>query len=173
MADLVTGLVQAVARGYVTPDSGWYINRTRDVLASLEAQFGSGTALDLVDKIGVAYLTFTASTTQTIDMLTHVVHPITSAAVAFARVRALVITVESTTDAATMTVGAHSTNGWTNLISTGGIILRAATTKNNAGLALIAPNTTGWAVSGSNKQLLFTPSAHVNTVRILALGASA
>jgi hypothetical protein len=172
MADTVTGSVRAQLKGIVTPDTGWYLNKSREAILALDAYFGPGTALDLVDRVGLVYIALTASTPLVVDLLTALVHPVTSATVTMARIRALAISVESTTDAASVTLAADPTNGFTNLISTGGMKLLSATTKNRAGTLVVAPNTTGYVLSGTNKRLLLTPSAHANTVRILALGAS-
>lgn len=170
MAATVTGNVEIRSEGTYTADTGFTRNRLQQVPLNLRAVFTSGTAADQVAKVGTTSLSLTASTPQTIDLTTALVDP-DGAAVSFARITALVFVVTCITDGASVTVAADATNGFSNFVSTGGFKIPASTDTNSSGAVFIAPNTTAYAVTGSNKRIQFTPSAHAITVDILALGS--
>ena len=84
--------------------------------------------------------------------------------------------VSPTTDGASVQVKQGASNGATNIIdaSTGaGLKVLAPTSSNDAGLALAAPNTTGYAITSTSKTLLLTPSAHAVVLDIIADGCDA
>ena len=159
-----------------TPASGFFSGQGFPANKSIKADLQSGTAVDQGDLVGATRLTFVASTPQTIDLTTDLKDP-TGVAVAFARIKELIFKVVSpTTDGATIFLKQGASNGFTNLIevTTGnGLKLHMPTSKNDAGLFLLAPNTTGWVVTGTNKTLLLTPSAHAIVLDIIGVGASA
>lgn len=142
---------------------------TRQLKAAFAA---AGVAADQVNLIYAATLTFLASTPQTLD-LTALTDPI-GGVVNFARVRFLVLRVNSTTNGAMLTLGAAATNEWTGMLAAAsGLKVLAATTGNDGFFVICAPNTTGYPVSGTSKNLLLTPSAHAFTVDILIAGCNA
>lgn len=132
----------------------------------------SGTAADTVDLKYSATLTFSASTAQTLDLTS--LTDIYGGAVNFARVRSLTISMKSTTDGATLTIGNAASNAWAAILgATGTLVMQAATSTNASMLVLTAPNTTGWVTSGSSKSLKLLPSAHAFSVDIEITGCSA
>ena len=174
----------AVVVGGVTPNSAFSITPSTGFVSgqqipigfpnSLSLQMANGTTADKVDLIYATTLTFTASTPQSID-LKSLTDPLGSA-VNFVKIRLLEIRVNSTTDAATLTLSPNASNGWTSFIaSSSSLVLRGVTTTNPYALSLYAaaPNTTGWTVGASNKVLDLTPSAHAFTVDIQIVGCSA
>lgn len=173
MPNTVTGTISGGITASVTPDAGWFRNATKQVTASIRAGLASGTALDQCDVVGFKLLTMVASTSQVVDLLADLVDPVSGAAITtLARVRGLAVRMEGTTDGSSCRVAADASNGFTNFISTGGMLVLPATTKNSAGLVIAAPNTTGYVVAAGNKRLIFTPSAHAFNVRLLVIGAS-
>jgi hypothetical protein len=169
----VTGTLKSTATFTQTPATG--------PLAALPLNFGptfntafktSGTLLDQVDLAYYATLTFVASTAQTLDLtaLTDVLNN----AVNFARVRGIGLRVNSTTDAASLLIGAAGTNEWNAFLSASGTLKVPASTAtpNDAWFVLTAPNTTGFVVDGTHKALKLTPSAHAFTVDVVIVGCS-
>lgn len=139
---------------------------------SLKADFTSGTTADKVDLKYSRTLTFASATAQTLDLSS--LTDDYGGAVAFVKIRSLLIRVKSTTDGATLTVGAAATNPWAAVLgTTGTLIIQSATSSNQAVLLLTAPNTSGYAVSGSSKSLKLLPSSHAFDVDIEITGTSA
>lgn len=173
MAITVTGSVGASVDATLIDSAGPLANKPVAVGFSIKSIFqASGTAADQVDKCYAKTLSFTASTAQNLDLTS--LTDIYGNAVSFARVRSILIKPKGTTDAATLTLAPHATNGWTNFLGASSALkLGMATSTNDAGFCASSPNTTGWAVSGSNKVLVLTPSAHAFDVDIEILGASA
>lgn len=131
----------------------------------------SGTAADQVDLKYSATLTFTASTAQTLDLTS--LTDVYGGAVNFARVKSITISMKSTTDGATLTLGAAGSNPWAAILgTTGTLVMQAATANNPSMLVLTAPNTTGWVTSGTSKAFKLTPSAHAFSVDIEITGCS-
>lgn len=173
MANTVTAAINGGITASITPDVGWFRNATKQVTAAIKSGLVAGTALDQCDVAGFKLFTLAVSTPTVVDLLADLVDPISGVAITtLARVRGLVVKIEGTTDGSSCIMAADTTNGFSNLVSTGGIILLPATAKNSAGLVLSAPNSTGYVVSASNKRLKFTPSAHSFDVRLLVIGAS-
>lgn len=132
----------------------------------------SGTAADQVDLKYSTTLTFSASTAQTLDLTS--LTDVYGGAINFARVRTITIKMKSTTDGATLTIGNAASNAWAAILgATGTLIMQASTSTNDSMLVLTAPNTTGWATSGSSKSLKLLPSAHAFSVDIEITGCSA
>lgn len=174
MAATVSGSARGAIRFTTVNDAGVFSGVSRDLTYALNAIFAAGTGEDQCDKVGVARLDLVASTSQDLDLASGLVDAYGAALSGMVRARCVIIQVETATDAASVTVAAHpTTNGWTNCLSTGGLILRNASTKSNAGLILCAPSATGWAIAAGNKVIRFTPSAHAQTVKILVAGSSA
>ena len=97
-------------------------------------------------------------------------------AVAFARVRAILILNRDINDGHNLTVGSTSTvsNSWTALISNPGTLTIGASTAVNSGVFFAAsPSTTGWAVTSTNKLLNLDPGANTLVVTVEITGASA
>lgn len=131
-----------------------------------------GTTADSANLIYSATIAFTAAP-QVLD-LTALTDP-TGGAVNFARVRSIWIKVKSTTDGTTLKLGygATTTNAWTSLVSNPGqIFLQASTANNDSMFVLSAPNTTGWAVSSTNKLLQLDPGAATFSADITIVGAN-
>ncbi len=180
MAATVTGGVSGTIQTTRTLDTGIFAGQQQTFSDTSKAQYQPGTAADLIDTRFVKRLTFTASTAQTLDLSNLTGDDY--AACNFARVRALWIRVNSTTDAATLTIdNAGATNPFTGFVSaTGQLTIHASTAdanaanglKNQGFVILTAPNTTGAAVgTGINLRLL--PSAHAFTADVVILGCSA
>lgn len=149
--------------------SGIFNGQNIPIPLNLQAILGNGTAADQVDGVYAATLSFTASTAQDLDLqdLTTVFGD----ALSFDVVRAIVLVVKSTTDAATLTVTPGSSNGATNILATGSSLpLRGSTSANQGMLILVAPNTTGYAVDSTHKVLTLTPSAHAFDVTVIVAG---
>lgn len=132
---------------------------------------GNATTADNVDLKYTTTLTFTASTAQTLDLTA--LTDIYGGTVNFARIRTMTLKQKSTTDGATLTLGAAAANPWAAIWGTTGThIMQASTSTNDAGLIITAPNTTGYVTSGSSKNLKLLPSAHAFSVDIEITGAS-
>ena len=154
-------------------NTGQSVPQTRTISSN---SLTNGTAADQINLVGAVRLTFTASTAQTIDLTTALLDP-SGSAVAFARIKRIIFKVISpTTDGASVQVKQGASNGATNIIDAGtgaGLKVLAPTSSNDAGLALIAPNTTGYLITSTNKTLLLTPSAHAIVLDIIADGCDA
>jgi len=152
-------------------NTGQSVSQTRTIASN---SLTNGSAADQINLVGAVRLTFTASTAQTIDLTTALLDP-SGSAVAFARIKRLLIKfVSPTTDGATLAIKQGASNGWTNFIDGGsgnGLTLQAPTSNNDAGGCFVAPNTTAWAVTSTNKTLLLTPNAYPVVVDIIADGA--
>lgn len=132
----------------------------------------SGTAADQVDLKYSKTLTFASATAQTLDLTA--LTDVYGGTVNFARIRSITISMKSTTDGATLTIGNAASNAWTAILgATGTLVMQAATTTNQSILVLTAPNTTGWATGGSSKNLKLLPSSHAFDVDIEITGCSA
>jgi hypothetical protein len=152
-------------------NTGQSVAQTRTINSN---QLSNGTAADQINLVGAVRLTFTASTPQTIDLTTALLDP-SGSAVAFSKIKRLLIKfVSPTTDGATVTIKHGTSNGWTNFIDAGaagvGLTLQAPTANNDAGSAFVAPNTTGWVVTSTNKTLTITPNAYHVVLDIIADG---
>lgn len=172
MATTVTGSTRITSAAALVQSTGPLANQPVPIDNTINASFAAGTAADLVDLAYAATLSFTASTPQDLDLTS--LTNIFGAAVNFARVRSILIKPLGTTNGALLTLSPHATNGWTNFLGASSALkLHMATSTNEAGCCLVAPNTTGWAVSGTNKVLTLTPSAHAFDVDIEIKGCSA
>lgn len=171
----------AIVTGSITPNiafnqtitSGFLTSTPIGIGLTLSVAFTNGATADKINLIHAATYTFTSATPQTIDLsaLTDII----GAAVNFARVRAIVVKMNSVTDGATLTLTAGASNGNTNILGTAaGLIIGSASATNSSGACLIltSPNTTGYVVDGTHKTLTFTPSAHAFTADILIAGAA-
>lgn len=169
----VTGAVKATVNASQTPSTGFLSGTPLGIQDALNFAFrAAGTAADQCDLCHAKTYSFVASTPQTIDLTA--LTDILGGAVAFARIRAILIRVKSTTDAATLTVGNAASNAWSALLgATGTVALRGSTSSNDGGCLFLAPNTTGWVVDSTHKSLLMTPSAHAFDVDVVILGCSA
>jgi len=97
-------------------------------------------------------------------------------AVAFTRVRSILVINKSTTDGHDLLLGYSSTtaNAWTALLSNPGQIRVGASTAGNSGVFYAAsPNTTGWAVSSTSRLLNLDPGASTFDVVVEVTGSSA
>lgn len=152
--------------GQVTPLS---------IANTANSRLGNGTGVDQVDRWYSTTLTFTASTPQVLD-LTNLTSP-TGSTTSFARVKRIIVTVNSTTDGQTLKLGYSTTtaNAWTSLVSNPGqITLHASTVSGNSSVfVVVAPNATGYVVSSSNKLLNLDPGSNAFTATVDILGASA
>ncbi len=172
----VTGGVTPNSSFSITPSSGFVSGQQIPIgfPSSLSLQLANGTAANQVNLIYAATLTFVASTPQSLD-LKSLTDPL-GGTVNLARVKVIMVRVNSTTDAATLTLSPNASNGWTSLIaSSSSLVLKSVTTSNPYALSFYAaaPNTTGWAVGSSNKVLDLTPSAHAFTADVQIVGCDA
>jgi len=97
-------------------------------------------------------------------------------AVAFTRVRTVLIVNRDINDGHNLLIGYSSatTNAWTALVSNPGQITLGASTGTNSGSLFAAcPNTTGWAVSSTNRLLNLDPGVNTLVVSIEVTGCSA
>lgn len=142
----------------------------------LKAAFSvSGVLLDQVDLVHAKTYTFTASTPQTLNLQS--LTDVFGSAQSFARIRALIIVHKGLVDASYLRAGPAASNGWNSAIGGGTnpyVECKPSTTSNplGGGIILVAPNTTGYPVSGTIRDLLLTPSAHAFDADIVILGAS-
>lgn len=169
----VTGSIKGVATFSQTPATGPLAGNPLNFGPTFNTLFRtSGTLLDQCDQAYVATLTFVASTPQTLDLTS--LADVLNNAVSFARVRGIAIRCNSTTDAASLTVGSAGTNEWNAFLSASGTLkIPAGTaTPNDAWFALTAPNTTGFVVDSTHKALKLLPSAHAFTADIVIVGCS-
>ena len=171
---VVSGAAKASSIFKQTLATGFFAGTTRSANISNQAQFANGTAADQIDVLGLGQWTLAASGSQVVDLTTDLVDG-NGAAVTFARVRHWMVSVVTNagTDGSIVTLAADSTNGCTNLVSTGGIPIQASTPNNQAWLSAAAPNTTGIVVTSTNKRIKFTNNATTSvTVYLIAVGAS-
>jgi hypothetical protein len=169
MANVLAATVKAALAASETPDTGFLSGKPFSIESVLQAIFSSGTAADAINGMYAETLTFTASTPQTIDLRS--LTDIFGDALQFQKVRALLIRVKSTTDGASLALAPGASNGMTSIVGTGSSLnILAATSSNNAWFAVVAPNTTAYAVGASTKTLLMTPSAHAFDVDVIILG---
>jgi hypothetical protein len=170
----VTGKAQASSVFKQALTSGFFSGSTRSVSFANQAQFANGTAADQIDLLGVGSWSLSASGSQVVDLTTDLVDG-NGAAVNFARIRHWMVSVVTNagTDGSIVTFAADSTNGATNLISTGGIPIPASTPNNQAWLSASAPNTTAIVIDSTHKRVKFTSNATASTtVYLIAVGAS-
>lgn len=172
MADKVTGTARSSVSFNHIPDTGFLANQPLNLEMILAAVFkASGVTADQVDKIHAKTYSFTASTSQTINLQSLL--DIEGGTFSLARVRVLAIRVKSTTDGAYLSVEPDATNGWDNsLLLPGGFRVLAKTTTNDGFVVFVAPNTTGYEVDASNRVILLTPSAHAFDVDVVIAGCS-
>jgi hypothetical protein len=152
-------------------NTGQSVSQTRTINTN---SITNGTAADQINLVGAVRLTFTASTPQTIDLTTALLDP-SGSAVAFSKVKRLLIKfISPTTDGAVVTIKHGASNGWTNFVDGGaagvGLTLQSPTALNDAGCAFVAPNTTGWVVTSTNKTLTITPNAYPVVLDVIADG---
>ncbi len=139
---------------------------------TLNCTFGNGTTADNVDLQYPATLTFASSTAQTLDLTS--LTDVYGGTVNFARVRSITIKMKGTTDGSTLTIGNAASNSWAAILgATGTYVMQASTSTNDSVWTATAPNTTGWATSGTSKSLKLLPSAHAFSVDIEITGCSA
>lgn len=175
MATAVTGTTKASMAFTHTPDSGFFSGQGFPLAITIQSSFSSGTTADTTDKVGAAVLALTASNAQTVNLQTDLYDP-QGVAVAFAEITSIGVQVVGTNASQYVRVKEGAANGWTNFITATngtGLELRASTNSNGSGMVLTAPNDPGWTVNATNKTLLFTPSAHAASVKIVASGRSA
>ena len=131
----------------------------------------NGTAADSADLNHVLTYTLSGSAT-TIDLSS--LTDRYGNAVNFARVRRLTIKNRSTTNGQILTVSGGSSNPWAAAWgATGSVIVHPSTVNNASALVLLAPNTTGYAVSGTSKTIKLDPGANTFQVDVEIEGASA
>lgn len=140
---------------------------------SIKCNLANGTIADQQDIAYVTTHTFVASTPLVID-LTNVID-IYGATRTFARVNKVVIKFYDTADSHTLLLGYATTtsNAWVSLVTNPGLITVCSSTSNNdGGFVVVAPNTTGYAVSSSNKLFQLDAGSHTPTVDIEIHGRS-
>jgi|GEM_PF-1981465 len=170
----VSGTIQPNFAFTQTPTSGILSGSPIQVPETLLISLANGTGADKIDLLFAKQLTFSASTSQTLDLTA--LTDILGAAVSFARVRVVAIKVYSQTDAASLTVGGAASNAWEAFLSTAGTITipaASAANQNGAFFLLTAPNTTGWVVDSTHKNLKLQPSAHAFNADVFLAGCSA
>ncbi len=173
----------ATIQGGVTPgfsftqtgSTGFLTGTQIPLQLTLALNIAAGTAADKADLIHALTYTFVASTAQTIDLTS--LTDVLGGAVNFARVRLFALRVNSTTDAASLTIGNAAATQWLGFLgtTTSTLIIPAASAANTTGAwtMITGPNTTGMAVSGSSKSLKMLPSAHAFTADLIIVGCSA
>lgn len=132
----------------------------------------SGTAANQSDLHYYAVLTLAA--TPTVLDLTALTDPF-GASVNFARVKEVLIVNNSTTDGHNLLVGyaTTTTHAFTSIVSNPGqITVGPSTLANNGFLLWVAPNTTGAAVSSTNKLLQLDPGANTFSITVEITGCS-
>lgn len=134
---------------------------------------GTAGAQDVVDLKYSKTLTLAATpTVLDLSALTDVF----GEALAFARVRSILVVNRDVNDGHNLSVGSSSTvtNSWTALISNPGTVTIGASTGGNTGVFFAAsPNTTGWAVTSTNRLLNLDPGANTIVCSIEITGTSA
>ena len=135
--------------------------------ARVSESWPAGTASRQFDKASIYVYTIAALATQVIDLQTDLMQDGT--ALGLAELRYLSISVN---EAATgnVTVEPDATDGWTALLQTGSVMNLAPGYQGT----LVAPLAGSYAVTGSDKQLLFTntDAANAATVTVIVAGTS-
>ena len=173
MSTTFKGGVQAPVAFTQTPGTGFLNGQALSVPLALSIAYNAtGTAADQIDLVAVKSFTFVASTMQTVDL--SAMTDILGNAVNFAEVVLFAIRMESTTDAATLTLAPDVTNGWAALFSSNLVLHAATATTNPNGSFFVAatPAATGWAVDSTHKVIDFTPSAHAFNATLVVAGRS-
>ena len=172
MSNTVTGSANLNPSFYYTPGAGFLNGTAIQLNKSIRSLFNtSGVTADQVDTLYCNTLTFAASTPQTLDLTS--LTDILGQSISFARVRLLIIRINSTTDGQNLLMGASGTNEWNALVSASGTITVYPSTSLNAGYNCFSmPNTTGAVVSGSHKTLKLDPGANAFSVDVIIAGCS-
>lgn len=152
--------------------SGFLAGQPLPVGLTLRTVLGSGAAADKVNLVGVASLTFVASVSQDIDLTAML--DVLGGTVNLARVKCLILSVDSQTDGASLTMKAGAANGATNIVGLDGVTVYAATAGNPNGAFLILsyPGATAAVVDGTHKVLTLLPSAHAFNASLIVVGCS-
>lgn len=125
----------------------------------------AGQLADQVDGLYYATPTFVASTPQTID-LQALTDPLGNS-ITCVRVRFFAIKVGWTTDNVPLLVGGAGTNEWDGFLTSGAkVSVFPSSSLNDGGLILLAPQTTGIAVSGTSHLLKLDPQTAAGLVTI-------
>lgn len=175
MADTVTGTVGGQVSYTRTPGSGIFTGKAQAWQDTF--QFAARVSGVLADQCDLAYVkrhVVGATSSVVIDLTAAVGDDgVTSH---FARVRAIAIRNASTTDGQPVTLdnAGQTTNPFTGLLNSAGVVTVAPSTAGNTGfLILAAPNTTGAAVGTGVNVRVSNPNAASVTVDVVILGCSA
>lgn len=139
---------------------------------TLSCIMSNGTAADKINLIGFSTYTFVGTTPQTCNL--QALTDVNGVATVFLRSRFAIFKLYgTTTDGVSLVLGAAVTSPWTGILSaTGTMTMQAPSTNNPNGAFFIfgAPNTTGFVVGNTNKNLLMTPTANC-TLDLLVYGS--
>lgn len=157
-----------------TPASGFLAGTTLQIPEILSVALTNGTAANQIDLIYAGTISLASSTPQTLDLTS--LTDVLGGAVALARVKLIAIKNKSTTDGQNVTAGNAASNAWSAMLgSTGTITILPGTSTNPDGGWFInsAPNTTGWPVDSTHKNLKLDPGSASISVDVVIAGASA
>ena len=172
MSASITGSSNPSPSFSYTPSAGFLAAQQLQITKTVQANFrASGVLLDQCDTLYANTLTFTASTPQTLDLTS--LTDILGNSISFARVRYLLIRINSTTDGQVLLCGNSVTNEWDAFVSAAGTFTVYPSTANNAGFTVFcAPNSTGAPVTSSHKTLKLDPGSNAFTVDVMIAGCS-
>lgn len=139
-----------------------------------KTSYTNGTAADKIDLLHRKTYTLAAAPTV-LDLNGGTLLDPLGNACAFARIRRIRIKFLDTTDGHTLKLGysTTTTNAWTGLLSNPGqLTLQASSAANDAWIEINAPNTTGMAVSSTNKLLQLDPGSSTYTIILEIDGCS-
>jgi hypothetical protein len=154
-----------------TSTSGYFNGSTVPVVRAIASSYTNGTNADSSDLVGTYLTSFTASNAVTVNFQTAFVDAFgaTITPVEMTKLTAEVTFTNATNG--TLTGATNGTNGFTNF---GGFpVLGNNSSTNPAFLHVERPDATGWAITNSNKNVTFTPSAHAGTLRLTGTFRSA
>ncbi len=158
------GFNQVVSTGLVQ-------SQTLPAGLSLTTQYTNGTGAGQIDLLYAKRLTFAVSTTQTIDL--NALATIDGATSAFVRVREFIVRVVTTTVDFNLTIGNAAANPWAAVWGTTGLNVVMA----GSILYVTDPTTVGASkgmiISGTSKNVMFDPGAHVLIADVIIAGCSA
>lgn len=159
----------------IAPSSGILSGIGQIVNLPYSCTFTNGTAANQINLYHVKTYTLAAGVTG-INLFDGSLLDPYGAACAFRKVKRFRVQPLTTTDAQTTILGYGTTtsNAWTGFLSNPGTItLQAASSVNNAWFDMECPNTTGWAVSTSNKLFQFDPGANTFNINVEIWGTDA
>jgi hypothetical protein len=159
------------------------ISQTRGGVAIFKTQFSTDGTAGLADQIDLIYvnrISLLASTPQDVDVRTLVDE--FGNAQTWARARAIAIRALTTVNGQAVAIKPGASNGWTAFLNSAGILTLPASTapvsprdevNSAAFFSITAPNTTGLAITNTNKILTLDPGGAAIAVDVALFGCSA